>query len=153
MNVAQIMSTKLVVCRAADTLDRAVQLMREHDIGCVVVLDAAGALAGIVTDRDICMTALDRDEPLRAIAVSVAMTSAVVTSRPHQDLHAVEREMSLLQLRRLPVLDDGGRPVGLISLSDIARASQSHTWVRPSDVASTLAAVSAPRPPAREGGG
>jgi CBS domain-containing protein len=145
MKVSKLIHKTVVTCRSTDTLERAAELMWEHDIGCVPVIDQTGGVAGIVTDRDICMAAYTRGEPLRTIPVTTAMAHTVYSCAPDDDLNRVEREMSRRQIRRMPVLDSHGHAIGIVSLNDIARASQGGNAVSASEVASTLAAVCAPR--------
>lgn len=69
MKVEQIMSRPAVTCLVSDTANRAAQLMWDADIGCVMVLYAEGKLAGVITDRDLCMAAYTRGAPLWQITV------------------------------------------------------------------------------------
>lgn len=145
MNVASLMHTDVVSCRTHDTLDRAAQLLLEHDIGCLPVLDDAGHVAGMITDRDICMAAYSTGEPLRGIPAARVMTRRVYSCRPTDDLVAVEQTMSIRQIRRMPVIDADGHAIGMISLNDIARASHGGRLAA-GDVVATLDAIGAPRP-------
>jgi signal-transduction protein with cAMP-binding, CBS, and nucleotidyltransferase domain len=95
-------------------------------------------------DRDICMAAYTQGAPLRAIPVTTAMAKHVFSCTEHDEVEAVERVMREHQIRRMPVIDDQGHPVGIVSLNDIARAASAGR-VSASDVASTMAAISAPR--------
>ncbi len=121
MNIQKIMSAPPVTCRVGDTLNTAAQLMWEHDCGAIPVLGEDGSLAGIVTDRDICMAAYTQGAPLGHISVDSAMATDVHACSPEDTIDAVERLMSNEQVRRVPVLDEERRPVGLVSLNDIAR--------------------------------
>ncbi|MCE9575378.1 MAG: CBS domain-containing protein [Deltaproteobacteria bacterium] len=143
MKVRKLMSQALATCRTHDTLERAAQLMWERDIGAVPVVDDEGCVVGIVTDRDICMATYTRGAPPAAIGVGAAMATHVHTCAPDDSLKDVEQQMARHQVRRMPVVDDDGRPVGMISINDIARAAGRD--VTPSEITATLAAVSAPR--------
>jgi CBS domain-containing protein len=143
MKVSSLMHLKPFTCLTSDTLERAAQLMWDHDIGCVPVVDEDNHIAGMITDRDICMAAYTRGVPLTAIPVVTTMSRRVYTCGPDDDLADVERTMGARQVRRMPVIDGNGHPIALISLNDIARAS---AGVSATEVASTLAAVCAPRP-------
>jgi CBS domain-containing protein len=145
MKVAMLMHTKPFTCRTVDTLERAAQLMWDHDVGCIPIIDEDGHIAGMITDRDICMAAYTRGVPLSAIPVSTTMSRRVHTCGPEDDLADVQRTMRAHQVRRMPVIDGEGHPIAVISLNDIARASGS-SGVSATEVASTLAAVCAPRP-------
>jgi len=146
MNVSQLMSKTVQTCRTTDALDRAAQLMWNHDIGCVPVIDEFGRAAGVITDRDICMAAYTRGTGLQGVPVTTAMSSHVISCKPSTDVSAAGALMQQSQIRRLPVLDEDGQLVGMISLGDITRAAQQGR-VPPAEVVSTLARVCAPRSP------
>ncbi len=95
--------------------------MWEFDCGMIPVVNDDGRLAGVVTDRDICMAAYMQGRPLRTIPVASAMAKQVVASHTDDSIEAAEGLMRDNQIRRLPVLDRDGRPVGVVSLNDLAR--------------------------------
>lgn len=147
MLIANIMSRELKTCRQTDMLDRAVKLMWDYDIGILPVLDDFGMLVGVVTDRDACMAAYMQRQPLHAVPASVAMTKHVVTCRPEDtDAHVAEL-MARHKVRRLPVVDDDDRPVGMISINDLALEMARGAPIDEGEVAGTLAAISEHRPP------
>lgn len=145
MNVSTLIRRDVTSCTIHDNLERVAQLMWEHDIGCLPVIDDQGHVAGMITDRDACMAAYTQGVPLRAIPVTTAMAKRVFSCRETDEVEAVERTMREHQIRRMPVIDDQGHPTGIVSLNDLARAASSGT-VSQRDVVATLAAVSAPRP-------
>ena len=152
MKVDQIMSRPVITCGVADDANRAAQLMWDHDIGCVVVLDAEQRLAGIITDRDICMAAYTRGAPLAQIAVKDVMSKNLAVVRPDDRLGMAEALMRSKRVRRLPVVDAREKVVGLLSLNDVAREAQQQRGRRTPDVAgdevvSTLGAICEPRRP------
>lgn len=144
MKVQSLMHQDAITCRLDDSAGRAAQLMWDHDIGCVPVVDEQGMVAGIVTDRDLCMAAYTRGELLADIPVTIAMAREVQCCSAGDDLQAVEKIMSERQIRRMPVIDSDGRPIAVISINDIARASMTD-GINPREVAATIAAVSTPR--------
>lgn len=144
MKIASLVRRDITSCSIHDTLDHAAQLMWERDIGCLPVIDDQGHVTGMVTDRDICMAAYTQGLPLRAIPVTTAMAKRVFSCELGDELESVERTMSEHQIRRMPVIDEQGHPVGIVSLNDLARAA-SLGKLPPSEITSTLAAVSAPR--------
>jgi CBS domain-containing protein len=145
MKIARLMRTEVITCRAVDALDEAARLMWQHDIGCLPVVDPSGQVIGMVTDRDVCMAAYRHGLALHALPVVAAMSCAVVACRVDDSVFGVERALRDHQLRRMPVLDHDDRLVGIISLNDLARAIASDAGVSAREVASTLAAISAPR--------
>jgi CBS domain-containing protein len=140
MRVADIMSPRVYSCLDSDSLNTATQVMWENDCGAVPIVDAEGRLVGIVTDRDACMAAYTQGKPLAEIAVTTPMASEVITCAPEDTVIAAEERMQRYQIRRLPVVDDERRVVGMLSLNDIACRGLS-----PSEVAVTMAAVCRPR--------
>jgi CBS domain-containing protein len=144
MKVSSLMHRDAVTCSTHESLDRAAQLMWEHDIGCLPVVDDNGRVAGMITDRDICMAAYTHGEPLRTIPATAAMARTVYSCGPDDDLHEIEKTMQQRQIRRMPVIDAAGHPIAVISLNDIARAAEGG-GVPAGEVATTLAAIGRPR--------
>jgi CBS domain-containing protein len=119
--VRDLMSRPVFTCRTTDTADRAAQIMWDHDCGSVPVVDERNRLTGMVTDRDLCMAALFHGVPLSSIPLSRVMSTDVATCRPDDELSAVERLMGARQVRRIPIVDEEGAPIGIVSVGDLAR--------------------------------
>lgn len=147
MRAQRLMTTPVATCRVSDSLDHAAHLMWEHDCGAIPVVSENGVLVGIITDRDIAMSAYTQGRPLRSIPVSAAMAAVVYSVGSDATLDDVEALMRSRQVRRVPVVADGGRPVGLISLNDIARHANDgkHTPAVDRKLVETMAAVCEPR--------
>lgn len=146
MKITSLVHRDVTTCTIHDNLAHAAQLMWERDIGCLPVIDDQGHVAGMVTDRDICMAAYTQGLPLHGIPVTTAMAKRVFSCTLSDEVAVVERVMSEHQIRRMPVIDHEGHPVGIVSLNDLARASTTGK-VPPAEITATLAAVSAPRSP------
>jgi CBS domain-containing protein len=147
MKVKTIMTRDPACCRPEDSMHAAARLMWDNDCGAVPVVDGTtGKLNGIITDRDMCMAALLSNRPAHLIPVSDVMASEVCTCREDDDLRTVHATMRDNQIRRLPVVDEEQRLVGLVSLNDLAVeafGSRSSAAVRRQrDVAKTLSMVS-----------
>ena len=123
MKVEKLMTREVATCRSSDTLSEAARIMWERDCGFVPVTeeDGSGRVAGILTDRDVCMAAYTRGQPLSEIPVTVAASRAAHSVRPDTPIAVVQAVMRMHRIRRLPVLDIGGNLVGFLSLSDIVR--------------------------------
>jgi CBS domain-containing protein len=119
--VRELMTAVTHCCHPEDQLSRAAQLMWDNDCGCVVVVDHLDRVVGIVTDRDICMGAYTKGGTLAEIPVSSVCATDVVTCRPNDTLDTVQGLMINHQVRRLPVVEEDGHVVGLLSLSDLAQ--------------------------------
>ena len=128
-------------------LDRAAQLMWDRDCGALPVLGDDGAVIGMVTDRDICMAAFTQGRPLREIPVATAMAPEVISCRSTDTIAVAEELMGQHKVRRMPVLDGEGRPVGLLSLNDVVRfamRSRKHNGIQRQTL-QTMASVCEPR--------
>ena len=149
MRIQDIMSRPAVLCGRNDNLNEAARRMWEHDCGVCPVVDDEGRIAGIVTDRDICMAAYTQGRALRDIPVTVAMARTVFSCRADDSLDSAEAVMSDNQVRRLPVLDRDDRPVGIVSFSDIVRhaSTMRRGDVVRDEVLRGLAALLRPREP------
>ena len=146
MQIKEIMTQPVVTCPVETTLDQAARLMWEFDCGIIPVTGADGRLTGVVTDRDICMAAYTQGAPLSAIPVSTAMAKQVVAVHGEELIEQAEHLMRESQVRRLPVLDGENRPVGIVSMNDLARlAARAHKRVVDHELVQTLAAVCKPR--------
>jgi CBS domain-containing protein len=147
MNVSELMTTTNITTIAPDAgMDQAIQMMAERDIGCLPVTDGDGRVIGIVTDRDISLAASSRNSPMCELPVADAMTKDVVSVTASTSVEQTERLMRERQLRRLPVLDDDGRMIGMITLNDLAQGAAAQRWqgnegLSPRDVGRTVAAI------------
>lgn len=142
MNVEQVMSRPVYTCNATDSLSTAARLMWERDCGAIPVVDEMGELVGIVTDRDICMAAYTQGKPLQTIPVATAMSGRVYSCKPDDSIESVEQLMQENQIRRVPVVDGGKRPIGFVSLNDLARDAKSrHETGVEREFVQTMAAI------------
>jgi CBS domain-containing protein len=149
MKIEQIMTRPVWTCRPSDTLNIPAELMWENDVGCVVVQDE-GKIVGIITDRDICMGAYTQGKPIWAIPVRESMATEPIFIQQNATVEAAEELMRGGRIRRLPVVNEEGALVGLLSLNDIAREAKRQRGKKLLDisldgVAGTLAALCEPR--------
>lgn len=150
MKIQEIMSQPVVACRESDTLNRAAQLMWENDCGAIPVVNDDGRIAGIVTDRDVCMASYTQGRALDAIPVSGAMATEVFTCHGEDSLETAEQLMGEKQVRRVPVVDADNRPIGVLSMNDIARhAAVDGKTAAQRDAVRAMAAICQPRLPVR----
>jgi CBS domain-containing protein len=119
VKVSDLMTPDVRSCTIHDSLNGAARIMWDHDCGCAPVVDAHGKLIGIVTDRDICMAAYTQGVPLAAIRVERAMSPKVISCARGDDLETAHRLMRTHEIHRLPVVDSRGKPIGILSLSDV----------------------------------
>lgn len=123
MNIASILARKgsrIVTCRAEQSIRQALSLLAEHNIGALVVVDDAGGAAGMLSERDVVREAA-RDERLFGRTVGEIMTRDVIVGVPEDDLRAVRHTMTERRIRHVPVVADG-RLVGIVSIGDVVKA-------------------------------
>jgi CBS domain-containing protein len=154
MNASELMTRDVKSCNVNDNLQRAAQIMWENDCGAVPVVDADNRVVGMITDRDICMAAYTHGQPLWAIPVSDAMAKQVHGVTGNDPLEVVETLMRRVRVRRVPVLDGGGRLTGILSMNDLARhahrsGGRKANGLSGDRIVQTLAAVCEPRAGAR----
>jgi CBS domain-containing protein len=152
LRVQELMTTSPRACSMHDSANTAAGIMWEQDCGAVPVLGDDGRVVGILTDRDICMAAYFRGMPLASISVADIMTSDVCTCRAEDDLSQAERLMQERQINRLPVVEDGGILVGMLSLCDVTQGLKRAGGLRQQgragqELLETVAAIREPRHP------
>jgi CBS domain-containing protein len=106
------------ISRSASILDAA-QLMRENNIGDVIVLED-DRLFGILTDRDIVVRGLAERLDPETIPVSEICSRDLTTIEPTASIEQAERLMREKAIRRLPVVDESGHVMGIVSIGDVA---------------------------------
>lgn len=136
MRVSDVMTQGVEWVKPGDTIEFVAQRMRDADVGAMPVCQDGRAI-GLVTDRDITVRATAHGlDPAHATVVRV-MTPAVLTVSPDQDVRDAAETMAGFQVRRVVVADADLRPVGMVTLADLA------TGGGEVPVASTLRAISA----------
>ena len=132
-------------CRPDTDLAAVAALMWDHDCGFVPVVDPAGALAGVITDRDICMAVTTRRLLPERIAAAQVMNSPVRCCMASDTLTGALEIMKRFKVRRLPVIDPGGTLVGILALNDIVLAAGKPRSIGVKELVSALSAISAHR--------
>jgi CBS domain-containing protein len=150
MKVAELMTSNVKTCGQGDSLDKGARIMWDNDCGCLPVVDQDNRIVGILTDRDIAMAAYAQGLPLHAMRAEDAMTRVVVSCSPDDEIGTAEEMMRQNKVRRIPVTDSDRRPVGILSLNDLAREaarelSSASPTMTGEEIATTLGAVGAPR--------
>ena len=135
-------------CSPEDTLEAVARKLWDHDIGVVPVVSGTHVV-GMITDRDLCMAAYTQRRPLHEILVSTAMSRELHSVRPEDPVDKALQTMKEGQVRRLAVVDDEGRPRGLVAMNDLVRESiRPRSKLAPASVVQAMAEISAPRPAA-----
>lgn len=117
MSASTLFAQEVVTAGPRDSLARVAKLMQERNVGTVVVAEG-GRPVGIVTDRDLALAVCARghssDEHVQDV-----MTCPVSTMKHDEGVYNATQHMMELGVRRLPVVDDSGQLVGLVSLDDL----------------------------------
>ena len=119
MKVRELMAKTAVSCHADITLAAAGALMWQHDFGALPIVDDAGKVIGMITDRDICIAVSTRDVPSSQIMAGEVVTRPPVVCGPEDAVRNVLRLMGKERIRRIPVVDQTGVLIGIVSLNDI----------------------------------
>ena len=118
MQLREIMTTGVVTAGPDADLLTVAQLMRAHAVGSVVICDAEGGPAAMITDRDLTVRALAEERPVGE-PVDDHASRPLVSGEPEMDLEAAAALMVSHRVRRLPVIEAGSL-VGIVTLDDIA---------------------------------
>ena len=121
-NARDIMTDSPAVCTAETTAQDAARMMQDNDCGSLPVVESRDTmkLIGMVTDRDLALRILGRGQG-PSTPVLEAMTRNVSSVKLDDDLDAIESVMSGQQVRRVPVVDNNDRVVGIVAQADLAR--------------------------------
>ena len=145
MKVKDLMTTDVKRCSPETNLAEAARIMWEGDCGAVPVTDERDRVVGVITDRDICIAAATRPRTEGEIPVKEVISKELYTCAPVDDVRAALETMKARKVRRLPVVEPGGRLVGIVSIHDIATQSRNRSGdVSPDAVLDTFIAITAP---------
>jgi len=144
MKCSSIMKTDIECSRRDESVESAAERMKARNVGFLPVCDEAGAVAGTITDRDLAVRVLgDHRNPSETLVQDVMSTELVCCS-PDDDLDVAEGLMAQYKKSRIVCVDDRRRPVGIISLSDIAQVENA---ARASELLHAVASREAAQPP------
>ncbi len=123
MTVAQILrekGNKVISVATTDSILHALEVMKQHHIGAVLVLEAEDKIAGVMSERDVVRALPEAGGKLLDRPVSSLMTKNVITCTPDQFIRDVMALMTKHRFRHMPVLEDG-KLVGIISIGDAVK--------------------------------
>lgn len=141
MKVKDIMTAQPLTCTPETNLAAAGALMLQGDCGVLPVVDAHGQLAGIVTDRDMCVALATRDKRASHVTVGEVARTSVITCGPEDDVHAALQTMKQHHVRRLPVEGFEHSVIGMLSMDDIVRSTGAAKTVQSEEVVDTLQTI------------
>ena len=120
MKVADVMTRGVELVSPDVSVQQAAIRMAELDVGALLI--GSQAIEGVLTDRDIILRVVIDGRDARSLKVREVMSSMVFSCHEGDSVEAAFDEMSGRQVRRLPVLDEDDRLIGIVTLSDLSRA-------------------------------
>lgn len=122
--IKELMTVKPRTVNTGDSIVDAAKLMKGEDTGVAPIVDG-DKLVGVITDRDIAVRVVAEGRDPQATKVDEIASQNLVTIDPQQDLDEALRLMAQHQVRRLPVVEEDGKLVGIIAQADVARHADS----------------------------
>lgn len=122
MPIGEICNREVVIAKRDDTILEAARLMRQHHVGDVLVVDDSGGKripAGIVTDRDLVVEIIATELDPAAITVGDIMVPELAVVKEDTGVFESIQYMRAIGVRRMPVVDDSGGLVGILTLDDL----------------------------------
>lgn len=102
------------------TLKECAELLEKRKVGAMVILNEAGSLIGVISERDIVRNIAKSGAAALSANVGQAMTRQVLTARPRDTVESAMSRMTDRRIRHLPVLE-GGRMIGVVSIGDLVK--------------------------------
>ena len=123
MNIEGLMTPDPACCTPDTSIQDVARMMALHDCGEIPVVDAAegGALVGVVTDRDIVVRLLARDNAVASATAASCMTQPALSLPPDAKVSDAIEMMQSHQIRRLPIVKADGTVCGIVAQADLAR--------------------------------
>ena len=115
------MTTHVTSVHPATSVERAARLMEESDCGALPVIGDNGVPVGMITDRDIALRIVARGRDARYAIVADCMTERVFACYANEPVAECMRQMARHRVRRMPIVDDHQRLVGIVAQADLAR--------------------------------
>ena len=118
--VREVMTSNPCTIDADKTVAYAAKMMRDEDVGIAPIVEGQ-RLVGVLTDRDIAVRVVAEGRDPEQVKVTEVASRDLVTLDPQQDLDEALRLMARHQVRRLPVVEEDGRLVGVVAQADVAK--------------------------------
>lgn len=124
MKVREIMTCPAVSVAPGESVEVAARTLTQYNIGALPVCNPDGKLCGVITDRDLVTRCLASGRKPSETAVRQIMTQSVEPAQPDMDAAVAAHLMGRLQVRRLPVVENG-KLCGMVSLGDLTKREES----------------------------
>jgi len=140
MIVRDVMTHDPVCCLATDSAQQVAGMLHKQNVGSIPVVSDEGSrkLIGIITDRDLCCSVVAQGLDPTSTPIEKFVSRNPATCRESEQLDHCERLMQERQIRRVPIVDNDGRVIGIVSQADLALKDE------PQRVARMVAEISKP---------
>lgn len=121
MPIGEFCNREIVIADSLTSVPDAARLMRQHHVGCLVVVESLVAVrrpVGVVTDRDLVIEVLAKEVVSESLTLGDLVTGEVATVGTDAGMFETLRHMRERSYRRMPVVDDEGQVVGIVTLDD-----------------------------------
>jgi CBS domain-containing protein len=122
----ELMTRRVATVHPVTSVERAARLMAECDCGGLPVVGDNGVLVGMVTDRDIAIRIVAMGREVRNAIVADCMTEHVYACYANESIAECMRQMTRHRVRRMPIVDERGRLIGILAQADLARHAAYH---------------------------
>jgi len=151
MKVTDVMAKPPAYCSPQTNLAAAVEILWRQNCGILPIVNSKEKVVGVITDRDICVALGTRNRLASDMTVSEVASGKVIACKPEDDLRGALATMAQAKVRRLPVIDAGGKLQGILSIDDVVLRTETGTLKGDSelsfeDIANTLKILYASQP-------
>ena len=122
MTLKTICNREVLIAQKYDTLVEAAKLMREYQVGSIVVVEEQNGVrypVGLVTDRDLVIEVIAKEVDINTVTLGDIMYRDIILGKENDDVNETIKIMRQKGIRRLPVVDDNGALVGIVTLDDL----------------------------------
>jgi len=142
MLVKDLMTRNVTSCRPENNLAELAEMMWNERCGAVPILDGSRRVMGIITDRDICIALGTRNIRASEVLARDVSPPGYISCNPDNDVRDALRTMATQEVGRLPVVDEAGQLVGILSIDDIIfRAGGGRSGLSDREIIDTLRAM------------
>ncbi len=148
VDVRDVMVANASFCRPHFNLAEVTAIMWKESCGALPVVNDAGSVTSMITDRDICIALGTRNMKASDVAVANVAPARYFACAPGDDVHSALKTMASQGVRRLPVVDEAGKLAGVLSIDDVILHSRAGSAIDFTEIVMTLKAIYAS--PARD---
>jgi CBS domain-containing protein len=142
MLVKDLMTRNVNSCRPENNLAEVARVMRKQRCGALPIVDGSGKVTGIITDRDICIALGMKNIKASDVRARDVSHTACISCSPDNDVRDALRTMATQEVSRLPVIDEAGQLVGILSIDDVIfRAGGGHSNLTDREIIDTMRAM------------